>query len=450
MSKTPSKLSTLSLKSATGSQISQKRVLRPPYFKPSPLFRDHDENELKNPPTKTITNQKIYERFSKYHTKTKDESETTSSSPKEFQISLNDVNSNVIQDKDEQISITYFNGSSSDSEDPSIILASDTQNEHYQIPPNSPIFNVKTSFLRESKTESKSSDKNQIKINRTLEMALSPKKELTTNKNGCQIDDSINKSIARVTFALPDDYERKQCMNFNFLKDLEEEEIIDQDPRILSPKIPPLSKRLSEPTDFCIIPRRSNKSNNQSPSSSPKNKQRPRYMPYGNSPSPSKKPKSNGIKEKKTNSNPENDNRETNQELHLSMLENEPLSEFLRVEQSLQEVPSKRNIDLNYLKILQIVRSRLQRTPEFPAVAKILSKNQSNHFLLLLTHPCLQLDGIYVTFESEAKKIYGVGPQMFTARQVDTFWLYNVNSQGFDIVETKNFNRGVDAVAIQY
>ena len=446
--KTPIKNSTLSNIKSSDSRISQKRILRPPYFKPSPFPKNPDDHQTEEP-IRTIKNQKIYERFNKYRPENEqDISKTSSSSVKEFHLSINQNNLHVIDDKDDQISITYFDETNSDSEDPSIILASDAQNEHFQIPPNSPIFNVKTSFVRENKVETNPNDQIQVEAlpSSTNQKSSSPRKKAKSTKKSQKSIDFQNK--AHVTFSLPHDYERKQTMNFDFLKDLEEEETIEEDPRILSPKIPPLCKRLSDPTDFYICPRRSEKSEKPSP----KEKSRPNFSPYGNLPvsSPKKKPNisyPNEIKHiNKQNHTPsenkskQSENDENDQESKFSMIENESISEFLRVERNLLRQTSKRNFDINYLKVLQIVRSRLQRTPEFPVISKLLMNNQSKHFLLLLSHPCLQLDGIYVTFESEAKKIYGIGPQMFTARQVDTFWQYNVNSQRFDIVMTKNFN----------
>ena len=131
--------------------------------------------------------------------------------------------------------------------------------------------------------------------------------------------------------------------------------------------------------------------------------------------------------------------------------QNQEIDEFIQMEKKMKEEvdDDKGDVIPNFLKIIKILRDQLDKS-QYQEVIRIMNKNKSKHFLLLLTQPLMNIDAVYVMRGDLkfASLLWGYGPEKVTKNLIDQFWKYNVTTKLFDDQQLGNFEPNLDAISI--
>lgn len=131
--------------------------------------------------------------------------------------------------------------------------------------------------------------------------------------------------------------------------------------------------------------------------------------------------------------------------------QNQEIDEFIQMENKMKDEvdDDKGGVIPNFLKIIKILRDQLDKS-QYQEVIRIMNKNKSKHFLLLLSQPLMNIDGVY-TMRGDLKfasLLWGYGPEKVTKEMIDQFYKYNVTTKLFDDQQNYNFEPNLDAISL--
>jgi hypothetical protein len=131
------------------------------------------------------------------------------------------------------------------------------------------------------------------------------------------------------------------------------------------------------------------------------------------------------------------------------------VDDFLQLESSIQNLEEEENSEEpndktvpNFSKVVRIVREQLK--DDSRALIGTLSQHKSEHFVLLLQRPLLQIKGIYLLKATMKRigKIWGNGPQFIESTNIHSIWRYNVMTKQFEALQKRVFEPNTDAVSL--